>query len=96
MGLNESGMDPTDQLYYWQNIAMTVNPGRYLLQIAFIDKETGETYYIVRTKDDWEIIDEDELEIMTEDGIPEEWLLLLQKDAVTDPGADRLKTLLQQ
>ena len=53
--LNESGMDPTDQLYYWQNIAMTVNPGRYLLQIAFIDKETGETYYIVRTKDDWEI-----------------------------------------
>ncbi len=52
-------------------------------------------YYVPEANEATENNDEDELEIMTEDGIPEEWLLL-QKDAVTDPGADRLKTLLQQ
>ena len=89
------GVGNDDELITWPEAgtgvaAMCVDPGKYVLEMVFTDRETQEDYYALLTEDGWIYYSEEELSAIFEDGAPEESVFEIGKGEVVELSTEGL------
>ena len=77
--------------HIWVGItALSVDPGKYVLELVFTDRETQEDYYALLTEEGWVYYGEEELNAIFEDGAPEESVFEIGRGEVIELGTEGL------
>ncbi len=76
-------------------VALTVQPGDYVLEFSLTDFETGENFFVVAAEGKWMLFNEEEEADYFKDGAPPECILTINKGEVKELDSRTLKELLE-